>query len=99
MNKKDFTSENTNINWNDKINIYDNNSFNFSDKINWDPQTYYNWCPHLLPCGLCAKTDRPCPKSKGNNFEPFVIWNNKPMKNNININGTFTNTVGDKKDE
>lgn len=49
-----------------------NNSINWDDKINFDG--FYTWCPHLLPCGLCSRTDRPCPKHQGGSWQPYVTW-------------------------
>ena len=47
-----YQSEN-NSNW--TTNTINNNSYDWT-------QLFNTWCQHLLPCGLCAKTDRPCPK-------------------------------------
>ena len=43
----------------------------------------YNLCPHLLPCGLCDRTDRPCPKN-GNNYNPWEPhWENINTSNSV----------------
>lgn len=33
------------------------------------------YCEHLLPCGLCSRMDRPCPKFNTTTWDPNrVIW-------------------------
>jgi len=66
----------------------DNNSQDWNQNFNFG-------CSYLLPCGLCMKTDRPCPKYKSNTWEPFVTWRNlsgsasdSSLEDTININYT-----------
>ena len=74
-----------------------------------DGWTYIDmWCQHYLPCGLCARTDRPCPKYNGQNpWGPKVVWTTyneaaeKAQRNIINphINGDHTFTTGELKND
>lgn len=69
-----------------------NYSYDWSKSFNFG-------CMYLLPCGLCMKTDRPCPKYQGDTWKPFVVWNNtitsNPQQNTINTNFT----TGDNKND
>jgi len=44
-------------------------------------KTYF--CPHLLPCGLCDRTDRPCPKNNGT-YDPWTPhWESINTSNSV----------------
>lgn len=74
---------------------------NLQYRYDFNQNFNFNSCWYLLPCGLCMKTDKPCPKYSGQGWQPYIIYTNSlnsdSQPNNINENHTFT--TGDSLDD
>ena len=75
-------------------------TISLNDNLNYDWNQNFNFgCVYLLPCGLCMKTDKPCPKYSGQGWQPYVIYcnytnNSSPQQT---IVGTTNFTTGELK--
>lgn len=75
----------------------DHKSVDLNANYSYDWSKDFNFgCWYLLPCGLCMKTDKPCPKHGSTWNGPTwdgrpIIWTNyksTPNTNTINTNYT-----------